>query len=1452
MITERDLRPAPGTSPKLAPKSGPDPASAGPSAELDPDSLLAMQRLVGNQAVGELAGLAGEPPDVPVDGVRLDEGGDGAGGAGDDAAGASGGDGADSGAGTGGDAGFVSGATSGEGAKGDGGATSEGGAKGEGGAQGDGSGVSGAEVGGPKAAGAGGGAKNGADPAAASATEAAGAKAEAAAEAAVAKADAASAGAKGAADGLRGAKGSPPGGKAAEAQASGARAVGGPDSGARQSGAKADGGKADGAKAVTSAGAKGGVAAGGSATPGGAGGPSAAAPAGGADLTSVNEELAIHQQWARGPGSGPAPSGGGPTSGEGPGTGAPDVGAAGSDARAAFLADSAGAGLLNGMGQGFQQGFVMGLGMGLLEHAVPIPGLGLVIGGAMALHGIIENWGTTTAAIGAMGTGASIYEELANDLAGLGAIIDLICQILNVIGGIAGAIAIVMWIITMATLGAASPLAATISTIAGLALLGVGIFNALAQSVIQPCVALFRAMHAFTMEASPAAVAAQGAKISAATGIMGGQIGGLAGAIAGGATAKGLAGKPPPAVEPPPMPPPAEGPPARVAFEPPVVTGEGPVSGTAPTVEVPVSGTAPTVEVPVSGTAPTVEVPVSGTAPTVPGEVPVGPVEPLPGQRNPVQQMTAVNPAEVSPGAPQPPGFQSGPVGSFEAPTGSGGVPEPLPGQRNPVQIWENSAAPGKNNVQIWENILDRPGGAPVAETPVSGGSGGPAPGVPVEAPVSGTAPTVPGEGFGTQPTVPGEGFGTQPTVPGEGFGTQPTVPGEVLGPSPAETPTPASTPEPSPSSRPAPAGPETMPAPPDADLPFNPTEVPEPGPGVPGPEIPRPPRLPNIPELPDWGRDPDFRPNPQGPLPDSPYGPTERPPAPGGPAPSGPEPGGPGGPGAPAGPGGPRAGPENLPPATSDNFYELPGQNPATGEGLQTVDVYGRGDPARIMHHDNLGFKGVGEVTVADPAAVPGGGPAEPGGSLIPAGEGTAVEVPVYGKGSPLEGQPRPVEVRTHGPNPAAAKYGPDTYSANNATTQINTNKGAYLDPSTGTFGPPNAEAHMPAGSRYGPGGPKGAPGDYSLYAERPTPGGPIHEIYGRPGVDTLPEGMPQDADVILDPSRYAGPKGGGQGPQGGGPGPQGGAPPGGGPGTPPDGLPPGIAPQVAVDPASGKGVEVVQPNYKNPPGTPQQIAAIQAEIGILAQERASAKAAEAVHGALESEHQKFGGDVAKANDVTAAAAAGAKGHQGEVTQKEANNAQQAAKHGESQGLIKSYPDRAAGIAVMRTPLDVFRGFTHYAGMLPGAVGAKFHQMNGEANRFTAALDRITAQMAAQALQGPAQLVGLQQDKAQLAGVRADSAASEQVFTQQNTEAQTLKAMNDKKLALHATEKQRAADQGAKTDGEINRKETASADLAGRLQTWSAEHRAERQRATEAAKTAYDARGYRTTVETG
>ena len=275
-----------------------------------------------------------------------------------------------------------------------------------------------------------------------------------------------------------------------------------------------------------------------------------------------------------------------------------------------------------------------------------------------------------------------------------------------------------------------------------------------------------------------------------------------------------------------------------------------------------------------------------------------------------------------------------------------------------------------------------------------------------------------------------------------------------------------------------------------------------------------------------------------------------------------------------PAGPAGPgeAGGPRNPPLARSDNFYELPGQIPATGEGLQEPPgPEGRRNPNAIMFHDNLPFEGIRDVTIANASDIPSGGPAEPGTSLIPEGTGATVPLPTAAHGG--------LEVRTHGKNPQAAKFGPDTYSANNDTTQINTpGNQAYLDPVASAFGQANADAHMPTGSRYVAADQvQGAPGDYALYGERPTPGGPVHEIYGRPGLDALPEGMAHDVEAILDPARYQGPEPG----SGSGPGSGGGAAP---PGAPPA---PESSPDIELGHA-GPGQGGNPPSPPGPPGTP------------------------------------------------------------------------------------------------------------------------------------------------------------------------------------------------------------------------------------------------------------------------
>ena len=120
-----------------------------------------------------------------------------------------------------------------------------------------------------------------------------------------------------------------------------------------------------------------------------------------------------------------------------------------------------------------------------------------------------------------------------------------------------------MWIISVVTAGAMSPVAATLTAIS----LGIGyatiILDAINALVLKKLIMMYRALHAFTSEADPRDVVTQGHAISQASGAAMGFVGGFAGGVAGGALAeKGVKiakGKPPTPVPDHPTPPAASG-----------------------------------------------------------------------------------------------------------------------------------------------------------------------------------------------------------------------------------------------------------------------------------------------------------------------------------------------------------------------------------------------------------------------------------------------------------------------------------------------------------------------------------------------------------------------------------------------------------------------------------------------------------------------------------------------------------------------------------------------------------------------------------------------------------------------------------------------------------------------------------------------------------------------------
>ncbi|MCB1902218.1 MAG: hypothetical protein KDH16_23215, partial [Rhodocyclaceae bacterium] len=620
-------------------------------------------------------------------------------------------------------------------------------------------------------------------------------------------------------------------GAAAEAGETAATEGEGGAEGADGGGGAAEGGGAGEAEGEGSGGAGGGGIEEGTGA-GGGGGLAADAAAGTleslatGDIALIDEELAEHQRW---------------------GAASARVGEAGSARRADFIVDQAGAGALGGFGHGALMGAAVGAGSQALEigaarlvarlagpalaRSFPLPAIGAVIGGVFSAYDLAtRDWGHTGETIGRFGEGGSIYEQLANSIAAVSEIIGIATAVLNVIAGVIGAISIAMWVITVLTVGVASPLAATLSTIAmaiGMATMVLDGINAL---VLQRLVTLFRALHTFTSQADPSDVEQQGGRIAAAAGASAGFVGGMAGGLAGGgATAAGARrlgiGHPPPHVPgvEPPRPAAGEGP--TITADPPPAVEAGVPAGDRPAMLPP----EPAAPRPASDPGLPAPGPVDPHAPTMPAPAPVdphAPTMPAPAPANP-HAPTMPAPAPVDPHAPTLPA--PAPVDPH-APT----MPAPAPVDPHaptiPMPEVVDPHAP---------TALPSDGGMPEIPGP---------PRVPEFEPLPDYGPELPD----WNPAEP------SPYAPTE---RPPASPAEVVDPHASTIPAPEAI-DPHAS---------TIPAPEVVD-PHAPTALPPDG-GM--PEIPGPPRVPEFEPLPDYGPElPDW--NPDAP---SPYAPTQPPP---------------------------------------------------------------------------------------------------------------------------------------------------------------------------------------------------------------------------------------------------------------------------------------------------------------------------------------------------------------------------------------------------------------------------------------------------------------------------------------------------------------------------------------------------------------------------------------------
>lgn len=368
------------------------------------------------------------------------------------------------------------------------------------------------------------------------------------------------------------------------------------------------------------------------------------------DLVLIDVELAEHERWSGAQGR---------------------VGAAASLQRAEFVGEAVGSGFASGVASGAK----MGLGMGIATRLVPA--IGPALGGAMALHGLIgRDWAETGATIAKFGEGNEDYETLANSIAAVSAVVDTVSQVLTVVNGIVGVVqtaaeviaggAVVAAFFTFgATLGVAAVAADVVATCEEMSLAITAVTAALDginSAILQPCVVLFRALHAFTAQADPRDVEAQGQSISSAAEASGAALGGWIGGKAAHARAKAHApGEDlPPSQKPEPeLPPPASGDGPTVRFEEPVTPAAAADAGSPAASPPPVAAT----EAP----------PAAAQPPTSDGEQLTLPHVDGPGSNlRPITAPLKLQP--ISGTEPIPQGLAPGAIGNYER-----SVPNPHP-----------------------------------------------------------------------------------------------------------------------------------------------------------------------------------------------------------------------------------------------------------------------------------------------------------------------------------------------------------------------------------------------------------------------------------------------------------------------------------------------------------------------------------------------------------------------------------------------------------------------------------------------------------------------------------------------------------------------------------------------------------------------------------------------------
>jgi hypothetical protein len=282
----------------------------------------------------------------------------------------------------------------------------------------------------------------------------------------------------------------------------------------------------------------------------------------------------------------------------------------------------------------------------------------------------------------------------------------------------------------------------------------------------------------------------------------------------------------------------------------------------------------------------------------------------------------------------------------------------------------------------------------------------------------------------------------------------------------------------------------------------------------------------------------------------------------------------------------------------------------------------------------------------------------------------------------------------------------------------------------------------------------------------------------------------------------------------------------------------------QYTADNQPAKGVERVNPAYPEPPGTPQQLEAMQQEISHLLATRAQAEQEAAHQDGRAQQCEANQGPIQQTLDDTTQGISAVQAHAQSVAAHDAANQAQQQRQQESQGLVAGYPSKATGLAVLSVPLAAWQGFTSMASYLPGDAGTKMTHMNEDANKMQSAFGDMGAQMLGVDGQQPARQAELQGDKGRLGATATQAQSSGEDLRTAQAGAQGLQQGNAEAQSEAEQLRDNATQQGQQMDAQASAKKEQAKTLSEQMQAWAAAHKAARQAAIDATAKRLQAEG--------